>query len=343
MSDAPPRPPDAPSPPERVAQIGGDRLCARCGYTLRGQTVEREPHYGLLIARCPECGTPAALQEYPALAASAGRLRVLGLLVFLAAILALLGVHIGVQAGSVAAFRARAGFTEEINAAWRSHVGAVRAAGGDAYANAPQWVEQWLDANRLPQPGNWVYIDAAWWDNADQRAILGSDSLVLAIASAVPLSVWVIFSVLAALLGAAWSIMLLQRSRPQVLLMMAVPMGLTALITVVSSSSIGGPWTTTGWVPANELVREGLVPTRSLVLGTAHGLACCWIGVWFGRSAARGLARALVPPELRGPLAILWFRDGLTPPRGAPGPSRLHPEARRGQGAAHDHDRPQPV
>lgn len=344
MSDATdqPKAPAGTSALERVAQITGDRLCARCGYTLRGQTIEREPHYGLLIARCSECGTPAALQEYPTLAATAGRLRMLGLLVFLAAILALLGVHLGVQTGGTAAIEASADFSGPISVAWREHAAAVREAGGDVFANAPTWIQQQFGADRLPEQDSWVYVDRAWWESADQRKILGLGIPLLSVGSAVSVSIWVLFSALYAVLGAAWALMLLQRSRLQVLVLMTVPVGLGTLIMFMAYSSRSRAAVFNGWASPDELVTD-LIWTSALALGAAHGLVSTWIGVWFGRSVARGLARALVPPELRGPLAILWFRDGLTPPKGAPGPSRLHPEARREQGAAHDQDRSKPV
>lgn len=52
---------------ERVSILVGDRLCVSCGFNLAGQSVVREPHYRMLIARCPECGTVASLQEFPIL------------------------------------------------------------------------------------------------------------------------------------------------------------------------------------------------------------------------------------------------------------------------------------
>src|SRR5688572_5228275 len=51
----------------RVSVLMGDRLCAACAYNLTGQTIVREPHYKLLIVRCPECATVASVQEYPLL------------------------------------------------------------------------------------------------------------------------------------------------------------------------------------------------------------------------------------------------------------------------------------
>jgi hypothetical protein len=56
-----------PSADERVSILVGDRLCVTCGFNLAGQSVVREPHYRMLIARCPECATVASLQEFPIL------------------------------------------------------------------------------------------------------------------------------------------------------------------------------------------------------------------------------------------------------------------------------------
>ena len=56
-------PPDA--APTAVSTVMSDRVCVSCGYNLIGQSVVREPHYGMLITRCPECGVYAGLQEFP--------------------------------------------------------------------------------------------------------------------------------------------------------------------------------------------------------------------------------------------------------------------------------------
>ena len=50
-----------------VGRIDGVRPCLHCGHDLHGQAIVREAAYGLLIARCPECGTVAALSEHPRL------------------------------------------------------------------------------------------------------------------------------------------------------------------------------------------------------------------------------------------------------------------------------------
>lgn len=48
-------------------------LCHDCGLDLTRVQAVRDPHYALLIARCPECGTVAALHEYPLLGKWANR------------------------------------------------------------------------------------------------------------------------------------------------------------------------------------------------------------------------------------------------------------------------------
>ena len=50
---------------ERVGTVLTDRVCTRCYFNLVSQPVIRERHYGLLVVRCPECGTLASVQEYP--------------------------------------------------------------------------------------------------------------------------------------------------------------------------------------------------------------------------------------------------------------------------------------
>ncbi|MHC4949188.1 MAG: hypothetical protein ACYTG1_13185, partial [Planctomycetota bacterium] len=73
MNDRPSQPPLPTEREERVSVLVGDRLCIGCGYNLTGQPVLREPHYRLLIVRCPECATVAGLQEYPVLGRWANR------------------------------------------------------------------------------------------------------------------------------------------------------------------------------------------------------------------------------------------------------------------------------
>ena len=45
--------------------VSGDRVCMQCLHPLAGSTIVREPETGLLYCRCVECGTAAAMLEYP--------------------------------------------------------------------------------------------------------------------------------------------------------------------------------------------------------------------------------------------------------------------------------------
>ncbi|MCE9591475.1 MAG: hypothetical protein K8S99_13220 [Planctomycetes bacterium] len=40
-----------------VSRVEGDRFCDSCGYNLNTQAVRRDPTTGVLLCRCPECGT----------------------------------------------------------------------------------------------------------------------------------------------------------------------------------------------------------------------------------------------------------------------------------------------
>ena len=45
--------------------VSGDRVCMQCLHPLAGSAIVREPETGLLYCRCVECGTAAAMLEYP--------------------------------------------------------------------------------------------------------------------------------------------------------------------------------------------------------------------------------------------------------------------------------------
>lgn len=82
-----------------VSTVVGDRCCTSCGFNLIGSPIVRESHYSMLIIRCPECGTCAAVQEYPLLGRWARRCTAL-----MAATLLL--VLLGVAAASVGLIQA---------------------------------------------------------------------------------------------------------------------------------------------------------------------------------------------------------------------------------------------
>ena len=78
-----------------VSIVLGDRHCAGCGFSLVGQPIVREARYGLLIARCPECGRAAPVEDYPVLGRWANRWAALAAGLY---VVALLGLLIGAGA-----------------------------------------------------------------------------------------------------------------------------------------------------------------------------------------------------------------------------------------------------
>lgn len=105
MTHTPPDPPPSPAltADQRVSTLVGDRLCVTCGFNLTSQTVVREPHYRMLIVRCPECATIASLQEFPLLGRWAARwgalLAALWLLVMILFTLGTAGAIFGISLG----------------------------------------------------------------------------------------------------------------------------------------------------------------------------------------------------------------------------------------------------
>ena len=43
--------------PEVVDVLDHAQWCSKCGYAMQGQPLVHEPHYGFIVAKCPECAT----------------------------------------------------------------------------------------------------------------------------------------------------------------------------------------------------------------------------------------------------------------------------------------------
>ena len=122
--------------------------------------------------------------------------------------------------------------------------------------------------------------------------------------------------------GVVWSVLLLHRHRTRAFVLTGIIAGLCAALVVVShwgtaAASDGfGPWSAFNWAGAIDTqsiaARElGLLPAL-LALGTGTlGMAA---GLLLGRKIVRSIVRLLLPPNLRGSLAVLWHVDGLPSP-----------------------------
>lgn len=294
-----------PSPPateERVSIITGHRLCATCRYNLTGQPVLREPHYGLLVVRCPECGTVAGAQEYPLLGRWVARW---GLVVAITWYAVMIVLALGLAAATSGMTVAIAGEAVDSYArTLRSEHDAFRLARNPDADPTKLWQletfeEFWAEAD----PAR-IFADAGGW-----RGVIEWDEMAALI---IPIG-------LAGVIGVFFAIALLHRGRRTLLVVATVVALLIGAGLALAWSQLrgddSGPWT---------------VASRDVTL---PAVACAFGLVWLsftaalllGRPIARAAVRGLLPPRLRRPLAVLWEADGRTPPLASDRPDGLRP------------------
>lgn len=280
---------------ERVSVMYGDRLCTKCHYNLIGQPVIREPHYGMLIARCPECATVAALQDYPQLGRWAHRWAVVLSIVWL---LVILGVTVGTIPAVIATMfefgdLGTQPYRHELGAHWQNWYEAEY----DAPPNSSRWnpdkFDEWLAAN----PSDEILSElSGFW------TVIRTPDLFFYL---VPASFAFVYGCFIALA--------LVHQRRRTLAMLAL--GLLLL---------GGGLFATIWyqsVTSQSIDNfRDLADLQIFYPLTAIGYTGLWFllltGAMYGRPLVRGLVRILLPPRLRGSLAVLWTTDGLLPPTG---------------------------
>ncbi|MEM8757010.1 MAG: hypothetical protein AAGF47_04425 [Planctomycetota bacterium] len=317
---------------ERVGEITGERPCVACGYSLRRQPIVREPNYGLLIARCPECGTVAALQEYPALAAGALRLRTLAALGLLLVVVGLLAAHAGLTAGMVTVVQAGGSSeraVETIAEAWAEHYNEYWARGEDLYRGQYQHV---LASDGSLVTNRWAPIRSTWFTQQDDLRASIEPGLFdwPELLAQTPPGGLAVMGALLAVAGGVWSV-LLRSPRWSIALVSVLPIGVATVLIFESADPAMRP-AMGAWVDPTSLVRE-LQFTGVVTAGAVAAFACTALGVWQGRRVARWTVRAVLPPDMRGAFVSLWIRDGLEPAKGAVGPARDHPEAHRNRPA----------
>lgn len=310
-------PPESDAAGPRVGAIGADRPCTRCGYNLIGQSIQREPHYGLLIARCPECGTAAALQEYPLLGRWAQRLGLLlaggWVLLVVALIPATAGTLFGVTVE--AADGLSRGWGQMLN---RLHVASIemqQARGADAPADPIAVAIDDRTFRVMPSPviaagqNRWEDFDA-WLAVQDRTALLaaaGGSRRVIGFGGVIHVLLAVVTGAIA---GVVWSIVLPHVRRSRLPLAMLPILALEAAFLL----AIHATWQEArqGWYQYAARSQIGVAALLPLFLLTSIAVLA---GVVVGRSIVRGLVRVLLPPRLRGALAGLWLCDGLPAPR----------------------------
>lgn len=275
---------------ERVSTMLADRACTRCAFNLIGQPIVREKHYGLLIARCPECGTVAALQEYPALGRWANRW---------AALLAGLWFLV-VTAGTMAVAGIVTGFTHGAGHSTSERVAEVIKQKYIAHETAKGTAVEQI---------NWWWIgDPLWWEAQDKRQIIAEAGGWSGAVRWRGLAIWIFAACILVPVGACWAVLMAHR-RGLGLVITAAPMlvfaGIFWAISNLGSST---------FLSVHDLAQRMLWPVVLPLSLLCAGIAL-FAGVLLGRPLARLAVRATLPPRLRVPLGWLWTCDGLPPPR----------------------------
>lgn len=297
---------DCPAQP-RLGIVIGDRICIQCHYNLVGQSIVREPHYGLPIVRCPECGTVAALQEYPLLGRWASRwgvvLAAFWLIIVLAAFLALPGLMLGFTYG----------LTQIATIPMVEFLGEAQ----------DEWVRQ-TNFDPAPtsgfgyQPGShyWhsVVLDE-WWDQVEMAALMAEFDIVHRVLNPAMIMGWLWVSVFMTLFSLPISL-LLPHVRRRWLPLAAVALTMIAALYWTVGVLMSAESTPMGLRHLGGIAEQyvGRYAWIALIVSMVIPLT---IGLLLGRSVARFMVRALLPPRLRSALAGLWLTDGLDPPRPA--------------------------
>ena len=282
-------------------EIRTDRPCARCGFNLFGQTIVREAHYGLIAARCPECGQLAAMQEYPALGKWADRwaklLGALWILVLVGAMAAQFGPTLGFMIAAMENVLEDAG--SEITSryvAWEQQ----QQAGPPAQANPNMFY------------GSWYTITEDWWET--ERPRYRQETRRVQPFNRLTITLYIVLAIISFTYGTFWSTVTLGARRWGAFVLPLFPVGMAAAFAwSISLPEPNMPGCLSGREAAGELFR---VP---IFAGALASIVLALIpGVLLGRKLARLMVRLTLPPRMRSALAILWIRDGLPAPTARP-------------------------
>jgi hypothetical protein len=284
---------------QRLGPLVGDRVCTNCGYNLAGQQIVREPHYGMIIVRCSECGTAAALQEYPILGRWANRWAVALAGTWLLLLLGLWTIFSGIvyamsEGAQGAAASKFAIYLAEHQHDWASQRGLLE---------DPQNVWHY-------RRGEYAVVDDTWRRESDPSQLLadaGGLSAMLdwraLISSCIGFSFWL------CAFGIVWSLLMPHVRRLFLPLTTLAIIGLAAVFWAIGEAA-GSEYAY--WM--RDLARHEL-GWISFGVFLLIAIVAISIGALIGRTLARLLVRWLLPPRMRGALAPLWLIDGLEPPR----------------------------
>lgn len=303
---------------EKVGEVGADRVCITCGYNLIGQVTYREPHYGLIIARCPECGTAASLQEYPLLGRWAARwawvfagLWLTVLLVFFAVTVAG-GYGIAEGAGGSASDTLGVLIGREFAEWVKVQVEEAKELESSLVLNRASQAQPWYWTNAISDPDSpYTYLDPAW--KYDVSDIIVRNGGLWKVINWRALVTWEAAALFALACGIVWAVIL-----PHV-------RGWRFLWVVGAYAVVWGGVVLVLWItPSPSVTFSGTTYSRSVAepfispwfSALTLGFMCVVMiaGLLIGRKVARLVVRAALHPKWRGPFAYLWTADGLRVP-----------------------------
>lgn len=323
---------------QHADEIRADRACIGCGFNLFGQSITKEEHYGLAICRCPECGTVAALQSYPAMTHWVNRFRMLLGAIW---IVSLTGVFIGYTfsiAGMAQVSSNMAGqhlsdiigqahheWTQEqnpdnqlvspntvTNAAPGVMVPTLAPGTTIVTSNGVTTVNGVVvppPSVSVPQSGqfNWVWLAPNWGDEHLDQLIQDNGGLLKNIDTEfVMMSIPA--TVVGVIFGIFWSIALLGSTRRRAMLVPLVA-GTAAFgfIFAITRTSLN-------YTYVSKLTESLYIPIAG-VMFIAYICLASFFGIWIGRKVARLVVVMALPPRNRVSFSALWTRDGLALPK----------------------------
>ncbi len=306
--------------------ITGDRFCTKCGYNLVGQQIVREEHYALLIVRCPECATVTGLQDYPRLGIWAARWGIVLAALWMILLLCLWPVTSGIMLGF------SIGMADEGSRDYARHLEALQTADeaqtSPPASQAPQTTPARPAATLPPIPplpgqslpnsvtiqGTTIVLGGGaragsgkfkdWWARQDQRAVLAAAGGWWGVFDRVEFLMLIPAGVFVFLLGCFWSVFLLQVPPRRLVYCGAAIVGLACVFALIPLLE----WDSRAVYSARRAAQYQLaLPTLTATLGAL--IVPLSLGLWSGRSLAKLAVRALLPPKLRGPIAVLWTAE----------------------------------
>lgn len=161
---------------------------------------------------------------------------------------------------------------------------------------------------------NWygdTWIEKSWWESQDKQKLAASAGTSL---SAETVRMILIASLVLLTLGILWSVVLIHGRIARRAAACLVVVGFAWAFWAIGRQSSSTIWNGgTTYLYVNDLA-ESFAGTVPYSLASTWCAAMLFVGMCIGRRCARLLIRLLLPPRLRGPLAILWTTDGLPPP-----------------------------